>query len=147
MKKYKNKLFFCWLINVVIPIALGAAIYILVRPDTYISHFAYRTLGVSWQGGIGRRMLPRWIWLFLTGHASDILWAYGLTHAVFLILGKDRKCFLLTAAICVVFEVGMECMQLLPGILATFDWWDIALEICATAIASLIIKLQWEEKK
>lgn len=122
-----------------IPIVLGMVIYLLTRPDTYISQWIYH-LGISVSDPGRGGVLPKWLWMFLCNFSADMLWAYSLAFAVYLILCDHSKYMPITLVICLTFETGIELLQLLGLINGTFDWWDIALEICATAMASLIIK-------
>ena len=147
MKKVKDRLLCCCLLHVMLPVVVGTAVYFLVRPDTYISRYIYQTVGILEPPIMVLGFLPKWARDFLGGHAADILWAYGLTHAVFLVLEKEIGRLLPVFLICVIFETCVEFMQMFPFAKGTFDWWDIFLEICATAIASLVIKRYWEEKK
>ena len=126
--------------NIVIPIIGGTIIYLLARPDTYISQLAYGLLGVSPQSENLRVNMPVSFWRFICNFAADILWAYSLTFAVYNVLYDSFKNTLPSIIICFVFETTIELLQLFNGLPGTFDLWDIALEICATAIASLNIK-------
>lgn len=145
--KIKNELIFRYFFNVIVPLVLGILIYIFVRPDTYISQCFYRVLNVLGQSSKRYVLLPRWIRILIGGYGADILWAYALTYAVFSALQDVTNSLLPVIMICVLFEAGIEFMQMFPAVSGTFDWWDIILEICATAIASLIIKKHREEKK
>ena len=69
-----------------------------------------------------------------------MLWAYSLTFAVYVILCDHSQYMPKMLVTCFAFETGIELLQLVDVLKGTFDWWDIALEICATAMASLIIK-------
>ena len=142
--KLKNKYFLRYLVHVFLPIAFGAVIYVLMRPDTYVSSWIYKLLGL--QAPEKMLFIPRWLYTFITGHAADILWAYSLSHAVFWILDGGFGCWLPTI-ICFTFAVSIESMQLLPFLSGTFDWWDILLEICTIAMVSLKINLHREARK
>ena len=144
--KLNNKYLLRYSVHVFLPIAIGSLIYILIRPDTYVSNWIYERLGFQAQGDVPLMFQPKWLYTFLTGHAADILWAYSLAHAVFWILGGGFGCWLPTI-ICIAFAVGIESMQLFPLLSGTFDWWDILLEICTIAIVSLKIKLHREARK
>ena len=135
-----KKLLYHVIIHSVVPIMMGACIYILFRPDTYISQWIYRLFDMSLQSKKLRELLPFWLLAFLCNFACDILWAYSLTFAIYIIFVNSPINILFIFVVSIVFEAGIEFMQLaciLPG---TFDWLDISLEICATAIASLEIK-------
>lgn len=136
----KRKHIFQTVINMVVPIILGACIYILARPDTYISQLVYRLWNIPAPSDTFRALLPNWIWVFFCNFAADILWAYSLTFAIYIVFCNSSINMLFVFAICVVFETGMELLQLFGILSGTFDWWDIAFEICASAIASLKIK-------
>lgn len=129
-----------FMMNIAIPIIGGVFIYIIARPDTYISQWIYRLLGVSLSSEKLRVAMPSLFWIFICNYAADILWAYSLTFAVCIVLSDSLKNYLPIFIICIVFEIIMELSQLLDALPGTFDLWDIALEICATVIASLNIK-------
>lgn len=137
--KYKRIRVFT-LINIVLPLAFGGLIYVITRPDTYISQWVYRVLHLSISSNVVKNVLPRWLWLFLCNFSADILWAYSLTFAVYAIFHDCSRCMYLVFTVCILFEAGVEILQLFGILNGTFDCLDIAFEICATAIASLNIK-------
>lgn len=142
----KNKKYLRYFFNVVVPVFVGVVIYIFVRPDTYIARYFYMVCGISER--IGQiSILPKVIRIFMGCYAADILWAYALTFSVFFVLEDVIDRVLPMFCICAVFEIGMEFLQIFPAFRGTFDLWDIILEISTSAIVSLIIKIQLEDKK
>lgn len=135
----KRKLIWYAIVNIVIPVIVGVCIYFLVRPDTYISQAIYRLCSASIPSDALHIYLPNWLRLFLANYAADMLWAYSLTFAVYIIFCDGSVNMLWVLAICIVFETVMELFQLYHVLSGTFDWWDIALEICATVMGSLNI--------
>ena len=128
------------LIHIGISIVMGVIIYILVRPDTYISRIFRDIVNISGVGDNVSAVCPRPILQFLRYYASDFLWAYALTFAIFYVLRNDKRGILIADGICFVFESSIELLQKFQIVSGTFDWLDILCEFCATAIASLIIK-------
>ena len=142
----KNKRTLLLLLHIIVPIILGTCIYLFTRPDTYISKWILDWWGISSPAVTLRGLVPWWLWRFLCSYAADILWAYALTFSVYLIFCSSPVKILPYMAICCIFEAGMELLQLFDVLSGTFDVWDIILEVCATAIASLIIK-QYRRKQ
>ena len=139
MGKHKRIRIFT-LLNIVLPIALGVLIYTITRPDTYISQWIYRIGHFSIPHYAVKDMLPLWLWMFLCNFSADILWAYSLTYAVYAIFYDSPRYMHLIFAVCILFEIGIELLQLFDILKGTFDFLDIAFEICTSAIASLNIK-------
>ncbi len=124
----RKKLFYA--ANILLPLTLGTHIYALYRPDTWISVQLYRLTGFQahtpplFAAGIFRNYLP------------DMLWAYALSFSVGSIYRSGKVSFALST----IFAASLELLQR-PGILpGTFDWMDIILEVCITALAALIIE-------
>ena len=124
-----------YILNICIPLVTGAIIYFVFRPDTYISDFfrnvfVLPTLSVS----------PGWFSDFLRNFACDVLWAYALMIAVFAVSKKSDKRLIVTAVLCIAFEIAIELCQNIGIISGTFDVLDVIFEIIATIVAVIIIK-------
>ena len=112
----KRRLAF-WMVNIIIPLFLGLCIYVLCRPDTYVSSVFIRflnTFGIT-TGNIYVRSE------FLRFYLCDILWAYALTFTISFLLGQSKEELYLTAGICVAFEGIIEFMQKWQIIRGTFE--------------------------
>ena len=133
-----------WLVNTLLPLLFGLFIYILYRPDTYISSVFLRILNTS---GIPSEQLSARS-AFLRFYLCDILWAYALTFTISFLLGQLKKELFLTAAICVAFEGMIEFMQKWQIIRGTFDWIDLLSEALATMFAiSMIIYFTIKQRR
>lgn len=139
MQLRKKFLFGC--LHILFPLLLGLALYLCFRPDTYISQLFYQVLGLS---PVSVTRLPGWLLAFLQNFACDMLWAYALTCCVYLIWGGR---LLPVGLLCVGFSAAMELLQYFGVISGTFDFWDILLQSCATALAALSIKAFFKPKE
>lgn len=140
----KNRIFY--ILNISIPLAIGALIYFIFRPDTYIAYYLRNlmelptmTLG---SGGLLK---------FFRNYSCDILWSYSLMFAIFTVGNKSAKRLILTTALCAVFEILIEICQHIGFINGTFDIFDLLAEIIATIVALIIIKKrierEWKNEK
>jgi len=125
----------CCMLHIILPVVAGTLIYIFFRPDTYISGCFSKAFGVT--GPDMSEAVPDWVALICRNFLSDMLWAYALTVTVVLIMDDGGK---YSVWICLIFELSMELCQKAGILSGTFDWLDIILEICASALAALIIK-------
>lgn len=145
-EKYRSQWqFYLW--NMLVPLLMGTVLYILFRPDTYITSFFYRLSGME-ENGLGDVIvLPGWLGALCRNFLPDILWAYALTFGVG-VVWRDAGGFpVFTVIICALFEVAFELGQGMGLWVGTFDWWDIGLEICATVLAALILNSRKEKVK
>ena len=124
----KSKLFF----RVFIPLALGAALYVLLCPEAFVSRGFYALTGLRPPeiacGGAALRLVRN--------HLADMLWAWALTCCASLALGPGKGVH--AAAIAAVTGLLVELVQQRLGV-GTFDWLDAALELAAAAAAGAYI--------
>ena len=66
----------------------------------------------------------------------DMLWAYSLTFAIFLILDNWMKTFIIAS----LFTIIIEFLQLTPLIQGTFDIVDIIAMLYSICLAILVIE-------
>jgi hypothetical protein len=131
-----------WLLcTVILPLALGAAIYLSARnsapqlvnalPDLLQSALS------TWRQDVSPTRLPDWL-LF---NLPDALWTFAFTSAVFLLWRKSSKtsvCFILVAVL--FFSVALETFQYFNIVAGTFDPKDILASIIAWATAVCLSK-------
>lgn len=131
-------------LHVLIPLCVGTGIYILVRPEAYISRICIAFY--PWLGELRLRMCTDFFHMFLKNYACDILWAYALTMALLwygkLVGQKLWKPALVSGG----FAVLMEAMQLLPVIPGTFDFFDVVVEIFAGFLAVCVSVIFYKYK-
>lgn len=137
-----------WIGNILLPLILGLGIYLLYRPDTYVSRAIYGL----WHGSAVRPPIAPGKWgqrltAFIRNYSCDMLWAYALTFSCALILGAEDRQLLLCAGICLLFELMTELLQKGQLLSGTFDLGDIALEFLTTAAAVMIIRGHRRYKK
>ena len=123
----KSKLFF----HIFIPLIMGAALYLLLCPEAFLSRGFYALLGVRPPaiacGGVLRPV---------RNHLADMLWAWALTCCASLALGRGKG--MCAAAAAAGTGIFVELAQLALGI-GTFDWLDAALELAAAAAAGAYV--------
>ncbi|MBQ4382328.1 MAG: hypothetical protein II794_06285 [Oscillospiraceae bacterium] len=120
------------LLNILLPLAAGAAVYVFFRSDTYIA-LVVRAL-LPGMENVGT--LPGTA--FLRNYACDMLWAWALCFACSWVLDLPAAGALCAAAL----GALMELLQLRGLMGGTFDLWDIILEALSAFCASLIIYLK-----
>ena len=135
-----------WLLNILLPLLLGTAFYLLFRPETHIAVFLRSVIRIGKWDPPASGTVVHPLYLLASSFLCDILWAYALTFCVRLILHDAKSHMTLTFLICVCFELLMELLQKTRLLNGTFDTLDILLEASATVLALLIIN-QKEEKR
>ncbi len=73
-------------------------------------------------------------------YLMDFIWSCSLTCFISGIIGFGRKERKTCGLILIAFVLFMECIQMIDGILGTFDLNDIVVELCGISITYLIIK-------
>ena len=134
-------------LNISISLVIGLIVYVCYRPDTYVSQAVYNLLGISHDIGGFANWLPTWLLLFIRNYLADIIWAYALTFTICYILWNQNKSMFPIFSIVAVFEICIEVSQKVGIMSGTFDWFDIFLEICISALVMLVIKTKYKEKQ
>ena len=134
-------------LNISISLVIGLIVYVCYRPDTYVSQAVYNLLGISPDIGGFVNWLPTWLLLFIRNYLADIIWAYALTFTICYILWNQKKSMFPIFGIVAVFEICIEVSQKVGIMSGTFDWYDIFLEICISALVMLVIKTKYKEKQ
>ena len=121
------------ILNIVVPLAVGALIYYILFPDIIFVKAIDNLSGVSFHIPV---KLSNAFVRCLRFYLLDLLWAYSLMSLVSMMF-KDSKA---VYAISFVFIIAMEMIQMVPGIPGTFDVIDIVVEMIAGLIAIRINK-------
>ena len=140
MKNNTTKWHIFYVLNILVSLVLGLTVYVCWRPDTYVSQVVYNILGITSNIGSFIYLLPDWIISFCRNFLADMLWAYALTFTICYIWWDFRKSMLSVFVITTAFEVGIEFFQKMGIMSGTFDWLDIILEVCISALIMLFIK-------
>lgn len=123
-----------WGVNILLPIILGVTVYVLFRPDTYVSQFVYSQLGFNPKISIAFVPVSKFVKYYL----CDILWAYSLTFSMIFILKNEKNKYKIALPVCIVFEIIIELLQLCRSLPGTFDFVDMFNE-CVTTILIIFI--------
>lgn len=141
--KKKALLYAC---HVVVPLLLGAGIYVHCTGDTYITlalHAVYpKCLTSPPKWDVASSALLR----LLRFYFCDAVWAYSLTFSIAPLIGaaKDQVIWATTLSLC--FCVLLELLQLSTGFIGTFDSMDLATEVTSCIIAGSIFYKQFGRK-
>ncbi|NLG05346.1 MAG: hypothetical protein GX567_16215 [Clostridia bacterium] len=126
------------IVNIMIPIIVGAIIYYLLSPDvifvTYINSIFsmdfYSNIHIHQNGFI----------VFIRNYVLDMLWGYSLIFSLFYIYGNNTAKLYRILMIGWTFSALIEILQLTPIVKGTFDICDIVVELLSELFAVFIIK-------
>lgn len=135
-KNKKRKIFI--LINTIVPILIGAAIYYVISPDVLFVQKIDEILGYGIH--INRINYDLFFIRFIRNYFLDMLWGYALVFALFLIVDNTAKIWIIFL-IAISFSAVMEFLQLTSFVYGTFDIFDIVAEFIAELMAVIIIKI------
>ena len=124
------------ILNVILPLLAGFIYYYLFCPDVILIKKIDSILKVKYHIQIAN---TNFMVRFARFYLLDALWAYALTHCLFIVLGNTLTALKESFVISVVMSVTMELLQLFNMVVGTFDICDIFVEIAAVFIASIII--------
>lgn len=126
------------LLNVIIPILIGAIIYYFFSPNVLFVRYIDDKLGIAFH--FVNAIDENEVLQFVRYYFLDMLWAYALVFALYGIMDNNSanlvKIFLMTC----LFSTVMELLQITPLANGTFDMGDVILEMVAEVIAVFIIK-------
>lgn len=133
---------FC-LINILLPLLMGAYIYIKINKNSHFGNWICSLFSIS------KIEYSEGIWSALRNWGGDFLWAYALFFALYLALNgmnNARKHSFILSIIC---STTMELSQLIQiGFLkgGTFDIWDIVVEMSAVCLGAILLYYNKGEK-
>jgi len=132
------------IVHILFPIAVGAAIYILFRPNSLLVFSWAKTAGLSELIESARRLseplrnsIPSWVIYSL----PDGLWVYAMT-AFFAVLWKEaapgllQTCWMLTGAF---LGIGSETLQGFGLVRGAFDVGDVIAYSIGTLLAVTLV--------
>ena len=125
-----------YILNICIPLILGLGTYLFCYRTTYINTVFTDVFGFSLPYIYYDNALHR----FITCWSCDILWAYSLTFALYLCFKVFNNPLIITCVTSSLFSVVIELLQINGTMNGTFDILDIAFEIVAIILATIIIK-------
>lgn len=127
------------LLNILLPLLAGLSVYVLLRPDSYISLFLSGSLHLT--GPNVPNDIPPDILRLLNNFGPDICWSYSLVFAVHAVLHDLRRP--LAAALCLsgIVIILVESLQKFGILSGVFDPLDLVLEAAAAITATLILAL------
>ncbi len=126
------------LVNIIIPILLGAVIYYLFSPDVLFVKRIDSITGLNFHIRIVEN--SNLLFSFIRNFFLDMLWAYALVFALFYIIGDNTASLLKVFLIAFLFSSAMEILQITSIVKGTFDFYDILVEFLAEIVAVFIIK-------
>lgn len=121
-------------LNIIIPLVLGVMIYLISRPQSYVSVFVYDLFSLGDGALFSGIRLPE----LINNFGCDFLWGYSLTVCFFFVSRSYRY----TVIVCSIFMILSELAQLLPFFRLRFDIIDIAVELAAMAIAMMVLVIR-----
>ncbi len=128
------------ILNVMIPLIVGAVIYYVFFQETIFVRLIDDIFGLGYHMSLNfENVFVRLIRFYLL----DFLWAYAMMSFVLWSFGTDRK----TVIGIVLFEIVMETIQLFPFVKGTFDVCDIGIEIAADILVILLFRRRLKNEK
>ena len=127
------------LLNILLPLLAGLSVYVLLRPDSYISLFLSGALHLA--GPDVPNDIPPDFLRLLNNFGPDICWSYSLVFAVHMVLHDLRRplpATLCLSGILIILIESLQKISILPGV---FDPLDLVLEAAAAINATLILAL------
>lgn len=123
---------------VLIPLFVGAVIYLIFDPHTIISARVYPLLPDRFLSGISVAWKSRSVFRFCRNYLCDFCWAFSLESSVILLLGCTRRGLFRSVGISFLLSFLLEIMQKTELISGTFDPADTLVEAAAILMAGFI---------
>lgn len=124
-------------LNILLPLLAGLSVYVLLRPDSYVSLILSGPLHITYPDAPSN-MSPD-ILRLLNNFGPDICWSYSLVFAVHAAAKDLRHSLLFTISLSVIVIILVESLQKLGVLSGVFDPLDLVLETTAAATATLIL--------
>jgi hypothetical protein len=126
---------FFWWANILIPLALGAAMYCILNSDVFFAN----VVRFIFARGDGRSLIPEGVFYAICLYGRDFLWAYAIVFAVALLFRGSfsglKKAFLIVLG----FEVVIEVLKLVSVIPGSFDIWSLLAVVIGNVLAAVFI--------
>ena len=125
------------LINILLPLAAGAAVYWILNPHTYIGEFLSRLFPFQVLGCLPEITGGK-AGTFIKNYAADMTWAYAFAFSICLVTKSEKKTQRLCLGICMIVELILELAQYMHVISGYFDIMDLVLEGAVNVCAYLV---------
>lgn len=125
-------------LNMIVPIILGALIYYLMSPEVIFVKQIENFLEIKFR--ISDISMDNVFLRFVRNYFLDMLWGYALVFSLFLVNGNNTAELKRILVIAFVFSAIMEVLQITPFAKGTFDVYDVIVELLAEVMAVFIIK-------
>jgi len=133
---------FC-LINILLPLLMGAYIYIKINKNSHFGNWICSLFSIS------KIEYSEGIWSALRNWGGDFLWAYALFFALYLTLNgmnNARKYSFILSMICSIFMELTQLFQIGPLKGGTFDIIDIVVEVLGICIGMKFLHIKKENR-
>jgi len=137
----------CFLVvNVFVPLIVGMALYVVLRPDSFVSRFVYYLVGFKAPYEMTQNQTRSVFIKLLRNHLADCIWAYSLTIALLLVgkLTTFRQKWIIL--ISVFIATIMEFSQIFNPYF-TFDYMDLAAEFLGIISAWIVYMIHYHKSK
>lgn len=140
-----RRIVLAFLLHILFSLGIGLAYYLLYRPEARVTQLF---CGVFHCAARVPQAREGALWRCLHGHLADFLWAYALTFTLRLITLPFPRLRRFSLCMCLLADIGMELIQLFPGVSGVFDPWDILAQLLATGLAEgIILRMTKGERK
>ena len=126
-----------YILNILLPLLAGLSVYILLRPDSYVSLILSGSLHLTYPDAPSE--MSHDILLLLNNFGPDIFWSYSLVFAVHAALHDLRRPLLFTLSTSAIVITLVESLQGFGILSGVFDPLDLVLEMAAAITAALIL--------
>jgi len=126
-----------YILNILLPLLAGLSVYVLLRPDSYVSLILSGSLYITYPDTTPE--MSHGVLRFINNFGPDICWSYSLTFAVHAALHDLRRPLLFTLSISSVVIILVESLQAFGVLSGVFDPLDLVLETLSAITAALIL--------
>ena len=125
--------------NIIVPLSVGCILYVVTRPDSYISRIASEILNIRIGNGLlAPTNVPIWTKV-IRNHAADFLWAYAFAFAIMLVGRKTGINEPKLIILCCIVSVLIEISQVFSPFF-TFDFVDILVEVIGIIVGWFVYR-------
>ena len=119
---------------------LGTLIYILYRPNTFLSD-CFRSFPLP------RKAFSFFDAVWVKYYFVDYLWAFSLCCGLHTIFRPRAKGSLFVSVVSILYGGGLELLQSISILAGTGDYWDVLMFILAALTVNMINFIIHKEKK
>lgn len=138
------KIYIYIIVFVIIPLLLGASIYFLLSPETFVGNWLSIFLKFESITEIRDYLSEYSIVIFIKNYFCDFLWAFSLESAIFIFF--IHKFSYYSIVISIVISFISEIIQKVHIISGTFDIFDIIIELSAILLSYFLLRRILNEK-